>query len=98
DTDFVTVDVPKLTSPAYAAELARRIKPHGVLGGDAYGTLGGPPAAHKDGGTTHISVIDAAGNAVALTTTVNLSFGAKLVAGNTGILLNDQMDDFVMQV
>jgi gamma-glutamyltranspeptidase/glutathione hydrolase len=98
DTDFVNVDVARLTSPAYAAELAKRIKPTGVLASDAYGTLGAPPAAHKDGGTTHLSVIDAAGNAVALTTTVNLSFGAKLVAGKTGIVLNDQMDDFVMQV
>jgi gamma-glutamyltranspeptidase/glutathione hydrolase len=98
DTDFVTVDVPRLTSPGYAAELAKRIKPAGVLASDAYGTLGGPPAHHKDGGTTHISVIDAAGNAVALTTTVNTSFGAKLVAGKTGIVLNDEMDDFVLQV
>jgi gamma-glutamyltranspeptidase/glutathione hydrolase len=98
DTDFVTVDLPRLTSPGYAAELAKRIKPAAVLASDAYGTLGGPPARHKDGGTTHISVVDAAGNAVALTTTINLSFGAKLVAGKTGILLNDEMDDFVMQV
>ena len=52
------------------------------------------PRPHKDGGTTHLSVIDADGNAVALTTTVNLGFGAHLVAGKTGIVLNDQMDDF----
>jgi gamma-glutamyltranspeptidase/glutathione hydrolase len=94
DTDFVTVDLPHLTSPAYHAELARRIKPDAVLPRDAYGTLGAPPAQHKDGGTTHLSVIDADGNAVALTTTVNLGFGAHLVAGKTGIVLNDQMDDF----
>jgi gamma-glutamyltranspeptidase/glutathione hydrolase len=98
DPDFVTVDVAKLTSPAYAAELAKRIKPGGVLPSDAYGSLGGPAIPPKDGGTTHLAVIDAAGNAVSLTTTVNLSFGAKLVAGKTGIVLNDQMDDFVMQV
>jgi len=65
-----------------------------VLPRDAYGTLGAPPAVHKDGGTTHLSVIDADGNAVALTSTVNLGFGAHLVAGKTGIVLNDQMDDF----
>ena len=94
DTDFVSVDLPHLTSPAYHAELARRIKPDAVLPRDAYGTLGPPPAQHKDGGTTHLSVIDAEGNAVALTTTVNLTFGAHLVAGKTGIVLNDQMDDF----
>jgi gamma-glutamyltranspeptidase/glutathione hydrolase len=94
DTDFVAVDLPHLTSAAYHAELARRIKPNAVLPRDAYGTLGAPPAERKDGGTTHLSVIDADGNAVALTTTVNLGFGAHLVAGKTGIVLNDQMDDF----
>ncbi len=94
DTDFVPVDLARLTSPAYHAELARRIKPDAVLPRDGYGTLGPPPAVHKDGGTTHLSIIDADGNAVALTTTVNLGFGAHLVAGKTGIVLNDQMDDF----
>ena len=94
DTDFVAVDLPHLTSAAYHAELARRIKPGAVLPRDAYGTLGALPAERKDGGTTHLSVIDAEGNAVALTSTVNLGFGAHLVAGKTGIVLNDQMDDF----
>ena len=97
DTDFVPVDVAHLTAPAYHAELARRIKPGAVLPRDAYGTLGPPPAPRKDGGTTHLSVIDAEGNAVALTTTVNLGFGAHLVAGKTGIVLNDEMDDFSLQ-
>jgi gamma-glutamyltranspeptidase/glutathione hydrolase len=99
DTDFVTVDLAHLTSPAYHAELARRIKPGAVLPRDAYGTLtSGPPRAPpKDAGTTHLSVIDREGNAVALTTTVNLGFGAHLVAGKTGILLNDEMDDFSLQ-
>ena len=97
DTDFVAVDVPHLTSPAYHAELARRIKPGAVLPRDAYGTLGPPPAPPKDAGTTHLSVIDAQGNAVALTTTVNLGFGAHLIAGKTGIVLNDEMDDFSLQ-
>ncbi|HEV3031729.1 MAG TPA: gamma-glutamyltransferase, partial [Polyangia bacterium] len=98
DPDFVTVDVAKLTSAAYAAELAKRIKPDAVLPTDAYGSLGAPAAPPKDGGTTHLAVIDAAGNAVSLTTTINLSFGAKVVAGKTGILLNNEMDDFVLQV
>jgi gamma-glutamyltranspeptidase/glutathione hydrolase len=97
DTDFVAVDVAGLTSPAYHAELARRIKPGAVLPRDAYGTLGSPPAPPRDAGTSHLSVIDAAGNAVALTTTVNLHFGAHLVAGKTGIVLNDEMDDFSLQ-
>jgi gamma-glutamyltranspeptidase/glutathione hydrolase len=87
----------RLTSPAYHRELAGRIKDNGVLAREAYGMAGGPPAVHKDGGTTHLCVIDAEGNAVALTTTINLGFGAHLVAGKTGILLNDQMDDFSLQ-
>ena len=98
DPDFVTMDVPHLTSAAYAATLAKKISPGAVLPSDAYGSLGPHAAPPKDGGTTHLSVIDAAGNAVALTTTINLSFGAHLVAGGTGIVLNDEMDDFVMQV
>jgi gamma-glutamyltranspeptidase/glutathione hydrolase len=98
DPDFVTVDVAKLTSPAYAAGLAKRISPGTVLPSDAYGSLGPRAAPPKDGGTTHLAVIDAAGNAVSLTTTINLSFGARLVAGSTGIVLNNQMDDFVLQV
>ena len=84
-------------APRYHAELARRIKPGAVLPRDAYGTLGPPPAPRKDGGTSHLSVIDAEGNAVALTTTINLGFGAHLVAGKTGIVLNDEMDDFSLE-
>jgi gamma-glutamyltranspeptidase/glutathione hydrolase len=97
DTDFVPVDVGHLTEPAYHAQLARRIKPGAVLPRDAYGTLGPPPEPRKDAGTTHLSVIDRDGNAVALTSTVNLGFGAHLVAGKTGIVLNDEMDDFSLQ-
>jgi len=97
DTDFVSVDVPHFTDHRYHAELAARIKPGAVLARDAYGTPGPPPAPRKDAGTTHLSVIDAEGNAVALTTTVNLGFGAHLVAGKTGIVLNNEMDDFSLQ-
>jgi len=97
DTDFVAVDVAHLMAPAYHADLARRIKPGAVLPRDAYGTQGPPPEPRKDAGTTHLSVIDAEGNAVALTTTINLGFGAHLIAGKTGIVLNDEMDDFSLQ-
>jgi gamma-glutamyltranspeptidase / glutathione hydrolase len=97
DTDFVTVDLAHLTSAAYHRELAARIKDDGVQPRDSYGMPGGPAALHRDGGTTNLCVIDAEGNAVALTTTVNLGFGAKVVAGKTGILLNDQMDDFSLE-
>jgi gamma-glutamyltranspeptidase/glutathione hydrolase len=53
-----------------------------------------PGGARPGGGTSHLSVVDGEGNAVALTTTVNRYFGACLVVPGTGILLNDQMDDF----
>ena len=60
-----------------------------------------PPTPTPDAGstknTTHISVIDRAGNAVAMTTTVNYGFGSCLVAKGTGVLLNDEMDDFAAQ-
>ncbi|MEO7670231.1 MAG: gamma-glutamyltransferase family protein [Polyangia bacterium] len=97
DADFVKVPLEHLLAPAYHAELARRIKDVGVGSADSYGTPSAPADLHRDGGTTHLSVVDGEGNAVALTTTVNLGFGSKVVAGKTGILLNDQMDDFAMQ-
>ncbi len=97
DPDFVNVPLDHLLSPDYHAELARRINEGAVEASDSYGTPTAPADLHRDGGTTHLSVVDAEGNAVALTTTVNLGFGAKLVAGKTGIVLNDQMDDFAMQ-
>jgi gamma-glutamyltranspeptidase/glutathione hydrolase len=97
DSDFVKVDLPRLTSSAYHGELAKRIKEGAVLPRDAYGTPGAPTAPPRDGGTAHLAVIDAEGNAVSLTTTINLGFGARLVAGKTGVLLNNEMDDFSLQ-
>jgi gamma-glutamyltranspeptidase / glutathione hydrolase len=97
DSDFVKVPLDRLLAPSYHAELARRIKDGAVLPHASYGTPDAPADLHRDGGTSHLSVIDAEGNAVALTTTVNLGFGAKVVAGRTGIVLNDEMDDFSLQ-
>ncbi len=57
-------------------------------------TPSGPPGEIRDGHTSHVSVVDAEGNAVALTTTENLWFGSGVVVPGTGILLNDEMDDF----
>lgn len=96
DPAFDKVPLDELLSPAYAAARAAQLQPEGVLPADQYGRpKAGPPAqAPRDHGTTHICVIDKNGNAAALTTTVNLSFGARLVGGKTGVLLNNQMDDF----
>ena len=95
DTDFVQVPLAYLRSPTYAKSLAARIQKNAVLPWRSYGSPKLPPsAAHRDGGTSHISVIDANGNAVALTTTINTSFGSQVVTERSGILLNNQMDDF----
>ncbi|MBC8133027.1 MAG: gamma-glutamyltransferase [Deltaproteobacteria bacterium] len=97
DPDFVQVPLARLLASDYHADLARRIKDGAIAASDTYGTPDAPADLHRDGGTAHLSVVDNQGNAVALTTTINLGFGAKLVAGKTGILLNDQMDDFAIQ-
>jgi gamma-glutamyltranspeptidase/glutathione hydrolase len=95
DPGFVRLPLDHLLDPAYHHELSRRTRVDNVLAHDAYGTTSFPSAQPaRDAGTAHISVVDKAGNAVALTTTINLEFGARIVAGDTGILLNDQMDDF----
>jgi len=95
DPGFVSVPLSHLLDVAYHRELQARIQPNGILAPDRYGTpepSAGVPA--RDAGTAHVSVVDSEGNAVALTTTINLEFGAHLVAGATGVLLNNEMDDF----
>jgi gamma-glutamyltranspeptidase/glutathione hydrolase len=97
DPDFVTLPLDHLLDPAYHDELSARIRPDQVLDHDAYGTKSALPAqGARDGGTAHISVVDQEGNAVALTTTINLEFGSRIVAGDTGIVLNDELDDFTL--
>ena len=91
DPDFVHADVERLISPAYAETLRRGIDPDKATPSAA---LPGPSASVEGRSTTHLSVVDAQGNAVALTYTLNDWFGARVVAAGTGILLNDEMDDF----
>jgi gamma-glutamyltranspeptidase / glutathione hydrolase len=94
DPDFVNIPVDELLSPAHLADWKKSISPTKAT--PSLDLLAAPaPAVDKH--TTHISVIDSQGNAVALTTTVNYYFGSCLVAKGTGILLNDQMDDFAAQ-
>lgn len=92
DPDFVKIPVAGLTSKAYAnervktiddnkARLSSNIKP-------------GKPQPYESDQTTHFSVMDKAGNAVAVTYTLNLNFGSGIVVEGTGILLNNEMDDF----
>ena len=96
DADFV--DVPRgLISPEYGKTLAAKIdEEHATTDG----THGTPPGAETDlfrGHTTHIAAADEFGNMVAITTTVNYTFGSKVIVPGTGVILNNQMDDFSAQ-
>lgn len=91
DPAFVYADVDRLMSQAYADELRRGIDPDKATPSQS---LLAPGASLEGHSTTHLSAVDAAGNAVALTYTLNDWFGARVMAAGTGILLNDEMDDF----
>lgn len=93
DPGFVEVPVERLLSPARRDEIRRAIWPGRTFPAEHYGPLIVPP---KDAGTEHISVLDADGLAVSLTTTVNTAFGSGLVVDSLGVILNDQMDDFAI--
>lgn len=100
DPAFVPVPLAHLVDSGYARELAGRVRDDGVLKLDQYGDLkaaSAPATAPRDHGTTHLCVADSEGNVVGLSTTVNLIFGSKLLAGSTGVVLNDQMDDFSIE-
>jgi gamma-glutamyltranspeptidase / glutathione hydrolase len=94
DADFVQIPLERLLDRGYHRSLAAKIKDDGILPLEQYGLGGTPQPPPKDGGTAHLSVVDAEGNAVALTTTINTWFGAHVIAGKTGIVLNNEMDDF----
>lgn len=91
DPDFVPVPVARLTGQAHARRLLRsmrldRATPSAQLAG------GGSAPGGSD--TTHFSILDAEGNRVAATLSINYPFGACVVPPGTGVLLNDEMDDF----
>lgn len=90
DPDFVSNPVTHLLSADYAATIRAAIDPEKAT---ASVTLGTVPTDEKPQ-TTHYSVVDGAGNAVAVTYTLNGGFGAGVVAPGTGFLLNNEMDDF----
>jgi len=92
DPAFVKVPVAGLTSKRYAAELRKAIDPERAR--PAQSIRAGNPATHEDDNTTHYSVIDSDGNAVANTYTLNFFYGLGLVAEGTGMLLNNELDDF----
>jgi gamma-glutamyltranspeptidase/glutathione hydrolase len=93
DTDFVPVPVGMLLAASRLDSLRSLITPDAAL---AESSIQGAPVVFAESDeTTHLSVVDGQGNAVAATLTINLSFGSGLVAAGTGVILNDEMDDFV---
>jgi gamma-glutamyltranspeptidase/glutathione hydrolase len=93
DSDFVDVPIQRLINPDYAAGLRMTIRqdratPSNFFAGNSQEKKGGND-------TTHFSIIDKEGNRVSATLSVNFPFGSGFVAEGTGVLLNDEMDDFV---
>ena len=95
DPDFVKVPQATLTSPYYAAGLRSTINPLKATPSDLLPGEPTPFEEHPE--TTHFSIIDADGNRAAVTQTVNLLFGSGLIPPGTGVLLNNEMDDFALK-
>jgi gamma-glutamyltranspeptidase / glutathione hydrolase len=94
DPDFVANPIAHLLSADYAATIRAGIDPDKASGSAAVGSV---PASAEKPQTTHYSVVDGEGNAVAVTYTLNGNFGASVVAPGTGVLLNNEMDDFAVK-
>jgi gamma-glutamyltranspeptidase / glutathione hydrolase len=92
DPDFVRVPVSGLLSKAYAANLRAQISQDRARASEEIKS--GNPIPFEGDQTTHYSIVDAHGNAVANTYTLNFSYGLGLVAAGTGVLLNNELDDF----
>jgi gamma-glutamyltranspeptidase/glutathione hydrolase len=94
DPAFVDVPVDWLVSRARALVTSAAIDPAHTRPPQAYGT---DQPLGTDGGTSHLSVVDAQGNAVACTETINLEFGSLVGVDEFGFVLNNEMDDFLTQ-
>jgi gamma-glutamyltranspeptidase/glutathione hydrolase len=92
DPAFAKVPAQGLMSKRYAATLRKAIDPERAT--PAQAIRPGEPAAFESGNTTHYSVVDRFGNAVSNTYTLNLGYGVGLIADGTGVLLNNELDDF----
>lgn len=92
DSDFVKVPVEELTDKAYADDRRKTIDPY--LAGKSTAIGHGTPTHPEPMETTHYSVVDKDGNAVAVTTTLNGSYGCGITVRGAGFLLNNEMDDF----
>jgi gamma-glutamyltranspeptidase/glutathione hydrolase len=92
DTDFIKVPLKGLTSKAYAQSLVSQLDRTKATSSAL--VKAGNPLPYESDQTTHFSVIDEQGNMVSTTTTLNLNFGSGWMAEGTGVLLNNEMDDF----
>ncbi|MCB1734367.1 MAG: gamma-glutamyltransferase [Gammaproteobacteria bacterium] len=92
DPDFVQMPLARLLDPMYAAGLRAGIRGDKATPSTVLPIVGGAEGQGRD--TTHFSILDAAGNRVAATLSVNYPFGSGFVVPGTGVLLNDEMDDF----
>jgi len=92
DTDFVKVPIAGLIDKKYAAQLRSSINPDRASTSEQ--VKAGKPVGYESDETTHFTVVDPDGNAVANTYTLNNSFGSAVVAKGTGLIMNDEMDDF----
>jgi gamma-glutamyltranspeptidase/glutathione hydrolase len=95
DPDFVKNPTDRLLDKAYAAKIRAAIDP--TKAGVSRDLKPGVPP-HEGSNTTHYSIVDSQGNAVSVTYTLNDWFGAKVTAAKSGILLNDEMDDFTSKI
>jgi gamma-glutamyltranspeptidase/glutathione hydrolase len=92
DTDFAKVPIAGLIDKKYAAQLRNTINPERASSSEQ--VKAGKPVGYESDETTHFTVVDAEGNAVANTYTLNNSYGSAVVAKGTGLIMNDEMDDF----
>jgi gamma-glutamyltranspeptidase/glutathione hydrolase len=92
DPDFVDIDIAALTSPDYLASRMSNFEVDRATPSAAVGH--GQPQTLESDQTTHYSIVDAQGNAVAVTTTLNGAYGSKLFSDELGMFFNNEMDDF----
>jgi gamma-glutamyltranspeptidase/glutathione hydrolase len=96
DPAFVNAPIDRLTAKDYAARLRASISTERAT--PSKEITSAPPAPREGSNTTHFSVVDSSGNAVSNTYTLNFSYGVGLVADGTGVLLNNELDDFTAAV
>ncbi len=94
DPDFVEMPIARLVSDDYAAELRAGISRNRASSSESFNRV---PVLREGTNTTHISIVDGEGNAVALTYTLNSSFGSGVVVRGGGFFLNNEMDDFTVR-